>query len=152
MGALGQVLGGVDDVAEHRARGREPAGASAVEHQLADRHALDEHGVEALAHRGQRVTDGHHRRVHAHGDRIVVVEPLGDAEQLDAYPRRSATAMSAALMFEMPSWYTSPATTFGPNAIVAMIAALAPASYPSTSAVGSRSANPRLCASASASA
>ena len=36
------------------------------------------------------------------------------------------------------SWYTSPATTRAPNAIAAMIDALAPASNPSTSAVGLR--------------
>ena len=59
--------------------------------------------------------------------------------------------MSAAVTLLIPSWYTSPATTLAPNAIVAMIAALAPASKPSTSAVGSRSANPRSWASASAS-
>ena len=58
--------------------------------------------------------------------------------------------MSAAVMPLMPSWYTSPATTFAPNAMLAMIAAFAPASKPSTSAVGSRSAKPRRCASVSA--
>ena len=68
VGALGQVDGGVDDVAEHGAGRRQPAGAAAVEHQLADGVALDEHGVEALPHAGQRVVDGHHRRVDAHGD------------------------------------------------------------------------------------
>ena len=48
--------------------------------------------------------------------------------------------MSDEVTPEMPSWKTSPATTLAPKAIVAMIAALAPASKPSTSAVGSRSA------------
>ena len=48
--------------------------------------------------------------------------------------------MSASERLLIPSWYTWPATTFVPEAIVAMIAALAPASKPSTSAVGSRSA------------
>ena len=59
---------------------------------------------------------------------------------LTTYPRRRATAMSPAVIPLMPSWYTSPATTLAPKAIEAMIAALAPASNPSTSAVGSRSA------------
>ena len=49
-------------------------------------------------------------------------------------------AISAPVILLIPSWYTSPATTFAPNATVAMIAAFAPASKPSTSAVGSRSA------------
>ncbi len=47
---------------------------------------------------------------------------------LTTYPRRLAIAMSAAVRRLMPSWYTSPATTLAPNASVAMIAALAPAS------------------------
>ena len=81
--ALGQVDGGVDHVAEHGAGGRPAAGAAAVEHQLADRVALDEHGVEALAHAGQRVVHRHHRRVHAHGDLAAGVVELGDGEQLD---------------------------------------------------------------------
>ena len=67
--ALAQVDGGVDQVAEHGAGRGAAAGAPAVEHQVADRRALDEHGVEALPHRGQRVVDGHHRRVHPHADR-----------------------------------------------------------------------------------
>ena len=58
VGALGQVDGGVDDVAEHGARRRQAAGAAAVEHQLPDRVALDDDGVEALAHAGQRVVHG----------------------------------------------------------------------------------------------
>ena len=36
--------------------------------------------------------------------------------------------MSVDVMPEMPSWYTSPATTRTPKAIEAMIAAFAPAS------------------------
>ena len=50
----------------------QPAGAAAVEHELADGVALDEHGVEAVAHAGQRVVRGHHRRVHPHGDLAAV--------------------------------------------------------------------------------
>ncbi|NDE59368.1 MAG: sulfite exporter TauE/SafE family protein [Acidimicrobiia bacterium] len=61
-----------------------------------------------------------------------------------------ARHMSAAVMRLIPSWYTSPATTLAPKAMDARIAALAPASKPSTSAVGSRSAKPRCCASARA--
>ena len=52
-----QVDGGVDDVAEHRAGGRRPTGAAAVEHQRVDEVALDEHRVEAVAHGGERVVD-----------------------------------------------------------------------------------------------
>src|SRR6266511_3953975 len=59
--------------------------------------------------------------------------------------------MSWSVISAMPSRYTSPATTRAPNAIDAMIAAFAAASYPSTSAVGSRSAYPSVCASAKAS-
>ena len=73
------------------------------------------------------------------------------ARSFTVYPRSRADAMSASVSSLIPSRYTSPATTRAPNAIVAMIAALAAASNPSTSAVGSRSAYPRLCASASAS-
>ena len=43
-------------------------------------------------------------------------------------PSRRANAMSVAVTVEIPSWLTSPATTFCPKAMVAMIAALAPAS------------------------
>ena len=47
--------------------------------------ALDEHGVEAVAHAGQRVAPRHHRRVHPHGDlgAVVALEALGDRQQLD---------------------------------------------------------------------
>jgi hypothetical protein len=38
--------------------GREAAGAPAVEHELADGLALDEHRVEAVAHGGERVATG----------------------------------------------------------------------------------------------
>src|SRR5262245_47147825 len=41
VGSLGQVDGGVDDVAEHRARRRQPAGAPPVEHQRPHRATLD---------------------------------------------------------------------------------------------------------------
>ncbi len=74
------------------------------------------------------------------------------ASSFTTYPRSRADAMSSPVMPVMPSRYTSLATTRAPNAIEAMIAALAAASKPSTSAVGSASANPSRCASASASA
>ena len=73
------------------------------------------------------------------------------ASSLTTYPSFLAYSMSDVVTPLMPSWYTSPATTRAPKAIEAMIAAFAPASKPSTSAVGSRSANPRRCASARAS-
>src|SRR5205085_9558466 len=49
------VAGDRDDVAEHGARCRRATGATTVEHQLARRFTLDEHGVVRLAHRGQGV-------------------------------------------------------------------------------------------------
>ena len=68
LASLRHVLRRVDEVAEHRRRGGTAAGAAPVEHQLADRLSLDEHRVEGVAHRGQRVTFRHHRRVHVHRD------------------------------------------------------------------------------------
>ena len=76
VGALAEVDGGVDEVAEHGAGRRPPAGAPPVEHELADGAALDEHGVVAVAHAGQRVVARHHRRVDAHGHRESLL-PLG---------------------------------------------------------------------------
>ncbi len=73
------------------------------------------------------------------------------ASSLMAKPIRRAKAKSPGVSPLMPSRATSPATSFWPKATVAMIAALAAASKPSTSAVGSRSAKPRDWASASAS-
>ena len=49
---------------------------------VADGLALDEHGVVALAHAGQRVGGGHHRRVDPHADRAVGAVALGDGQQL----------------------------------------------------------------------
>ena len=83
MGALDEVDRGVDDVAEHGARRRVPAGAAAVEHQRADGATLDEHGVVAVAHAGQRVMLGHHRRVDADADLAAVPVDVDDGEQLD---------------------------------------------------------------------
>ena len=83
MRALGEVDGGVDDVAEHGAGRRQAARAASVEHQRADRVALDEHGVEALADARQRMVHRHHRRVDAHGDLAGVASCSAIAEQLD---------------------------------------------------------------------
>ena len=60
-----------------RRSGGRTTGTAPVEHEVADRRALDEDGVEAVAHRGQRVVRGHHRRMHPHRDRAVV-ELLGE--------------------------------------------------------------------------
>ena len=145
-----EVLGRVDEVAEHRARGRLTAGTAAVEHELPDGLGLDEDRVERLAHRGERVVQPES----SSGGRAPP-RPSGPLPRRPAASRcsrgRAPDAMSASVSSLMPSRYTSPATTRAPNAIVAMIAAFAAASNPSTSAVGSRSAYPRLCASASAS-
>ena len=59
------------------------AGAAAVEHERADGVALDEHGVVALAHAGQRMVQRHHRRVHPHARPRRSPVLLGDGEQLD---------------------------------------------------------------------
>ena len=53
---------------------------------------------------------------------------------------RPANSMSSEVIDEIPSRYTSSAVTRTPKAKLAMIAALAAASMPSTSAVGSASA------------
>ena len=84
VGALGEVDRGVDDVAEHGARRRQSAGAAPVEHQRADRVALDEHGVVALAHAGQRVV----RRAPSPGGRARRSSPL---------VVRSSSAMASSL-------------------------------------------------------
>ncbi len=54
------VDGGVDEVAEDRTGGGRPARAAPIEHEVTDRRALHEDGVEALAHGGQRVLDRDH--------------------------------------------------------------------------------------------
>ena len=77
---LAEVRGGIDEIAEHCARGREPPGAPSVEHEVADGLAFDEHGVVALAHAGERMAHRHHRRMHADTDGIV--DPLDDRQQL----------------------------------------------------------------------
>ena len=79
---LWRLSGGVDEVAQDGAGGGPPPGAPAVEHEVAHRGALHEDGVEALPHGGQRVLDGHHRRVHPHAD-LAGVGLLGDGEELD---------------------------------------------------------------------
>ena len=76
-----QVVGGVDEVPHDGAGRRHAAGAPAVEHELAHRLALDEHRVERVPHRSQRVGQGDHRRVDANGD--LPVRLLGDGQELD---------------------------------------------------------------------
>ena len=73
------------------------------------------------------------------------------ASSLTEYPSRLAYATSAALTPLMPSRCTSASTMSLPNASEARMAALAAASCPSTSAVGSRSARPSSLASRSTS-
>ena len=77
-----QVPRGVDEVAQHGARGRTAAGAAPVEHELAADGALDEHRVEGAAHRRQRVRLGDHGRVHPDRDLGPAVDQLGDGQQL----------------------------------------------------------------------
>ena len=67
-------------------------------------------------------------------------------------PISLAYLISFAVMLVIPSVYTSLKVTRELNAIDAIIAIFLPASYPSTSAVGSASAYPNSVALASASA
>lgn len=73
------------------------------------------------------------------------------ASSLMVQPICFADAKSAAVTSVMPSRYTSSRRTRVWKAIPARMAALAAASKPSTSAVGSASAYPRAVASSSAS-
>src|SRR5439155_18040577 len=84
MGAVTPVAHDLDQVSHHRGGTRVAASAAPVEHELADLRALDEHGVEAVAHRRERVVRRDHRRVHAH--RHLVLVTLGDGQQLHDVP------------------------------------------------------------------
>ncbi len=81
--AMRQVHRGIDHITEHGARGRRATGTAPIEHQRADRRALDEHGVVTALDAGQGVCHRHHRRVHAHGDVAGRRIDLGDPQQLD---------------------------------------------------------------------
>ena len=85
--ARGEVDGRVDEVAQNGSGGGSAARAPAVEHEFTDRVALDEHGVEAVAHAGQRVLHRHHGRMDPHGHlrRLAVAPPgaLGHRDGLD---------------------------------------------------------------------
>jgi len=70
-----------NQVAEDRGRAGSPARAPAVEHQLADGLALDEDRVERVPHRGERMLQRDHRRMHPHCH--IPVDLLCDGEQLD---------------------------------------------------------------------
>ena len=80
-----QVGGSIDDVAEHGAGRGHPARSPAVEHEIADGAALDEHGVEAPVDRGERVVLGDHRRVDPdrHLGALVRLDGLGDRDGFD---------------------------------------------------------------------
>ena len=73
------------------------------------------------------------------------------ASSLTTWPVPAAHSTSSAVIAVMPSRCTSSSGTRMWNASEARIAALAAASKPSTSAVGSASAYPRLCACLTAS-
>ena len=75
-----EVLRGVDEVAEHRRCRRCATGAASVEHQLADRVSLDEHRVERVAYRRERMQLRHHRGVNPHRD--LTVDLLRNCEEL----------------------------------------------------------------------
>ena len=141
-GAGEPVAGDGDEVAEDGAGGRLAPGALAVEHQLAGGLGLDEHGVERAADRGQRVGVG----IIAGCTRTATAPPSPSptrsqiASSLTVQPISAARATSVADTAEMPSRCTSAAVTGVWKASEARIAALAAASKPSTSAVGSASA------------
>ena len=83
-------------------------GAAPVEHQVTDGVALDEHGVEAVTDRSQRVIDrapspgGHARR-----PRPAAVDSASSATASSLMARSRAGAanpMSVGVIAEMPSW------------------------------------------------
>ena len=85
-GASQSIARGHHDIAEHsRSRRRSPRSA-AVEHQFTSSLGLDEHGVEGIAHACQGVLARHHRGVHANDDASIVINTLGDSQQLDDAP------------------------------------------------------------------
>ena len=79
--AVGHVDGGVDEIAEDGGGSRTAAGTAPVEHEIADRGAFDEHGVERIIDVGERVAGGDHRRMHPDGD--LAVGALDHGERLD---------------------------------------------------------------------
>ena len=79
--AAAEILRHSDEVAQHGAGCGEAACAASVEHQVLHGLAFEEHCVEGVAHRGQRMGGGHHRRMHPHGDLAVLA--LGHGQQLD---------------------------------------------------------------------
>src|SRR4249920_3949466 len=80
-GTREQVPRDAHEIAHDGGRRGLPAGAAAVEHQLADARALDEDRVVGVAHRGERVRRRDHRGVDPDGDPLVVTD-LRDREQL----------------------------------------------------------------------
>ena len=77
------VLGVGDghDVAHHRGGGRQPAGARAHQHDLADLVALQEHRVVGAVDGGQRMIHRHQGREHPHAH--PAVDQPGRTDELD---------------------------------------------------------------------
>ena len=82
MAAAESVARGVEQVTQHRRRGRLSAGALAEPHEGTAAHAFDEDRVHRAVDRRERVLDRDHRRVRAPRDPRVA-DALGDAEQFD---------------------------------------------------------------------
>ena len=141
--AQDHAAGRGDEVAQHGGRRRGAAGALAVEHQLAGVFRFDEHGVERSADGGQRVLARQQRGVDAHGHAFAAVgigQLFGDSQQLDDESGVLGRSDVGAVTEVMPSQWTFSRANRVWKDSEARMAALAAASWPSTSAVGSASA------------
>ena len=137
MRSLAQVARGVDEVAEHRARRRPAARAPAVEHER--RRRRRPRRTPRCSCLGRWPADGDAGTIA--GCTRTATAPSSNrsamAEQLhDVAEARRATSMSSAVMLADALVVDVAGDHATPNAIDAMIAAFAPASNPSTSAVG----------------
>ena len=127
----------------------EPARARPLERDLANRVALEHHRVERALDRGERVVPVDESRANPHVD--LPVDERGRPDEPDDHLHLARGGNVCGLDGSMPWQATSSGVTREPNATVARIAIFAAASAPETSSVGSASANPSRCASASAS-
>ena len=139
-----------DHVGDDRRRRLDPAGAGALERDLADRVSLQHDRVERALDRGERVVPVDEGGPDAHVE-LPVHERCALPTSRTTISSSRAAAMSSSEIASMPSYATSSSSTREPNATVARIAIFAAASRPLTSSVGSASAKPSRCASASAS-
>src|SRR5579871_6366576 len=80
--AVSQVAAHIDDVTHHGASGGAAARAAPIEHHVADRIALYQHGIVDIVGGGERMVFRNQCRVDAHLH-PVVPNTLGDAKELD---------------------------------------------------------------------